>query len=258
MGMSSRGALKRDIGACGGVPGAEDRGHGMRESGGEVMRFKNRTQAGQWLADLVIRSGVPAGPGVVVGLPRGGLPVALEVSRRLNWPLDVVVARKIGAPDQPELGIGAITASGKRILNEEALRWCLLPPGYLLHESERQRKRAEDLERQLRTVLSPISLAGKPVILVDDGIATGMTVRAALRDIQARGATERIVASPVIPHETRDVLAREADTVLALQTPRPFQAVGWFYDDFAQVSDEEAVRILANSQVPPAPERGGT
>ncbi|MEB3186477.1 MAG: phosphoribosyltransferase family protein [bacterium] len=221
------------------------------------MRFKNRTQAGQGLAELLVRSGLPAGPGVVVGLPRGGLPVALEVSRRLGWPLDIVVARKIGAPEQPELGIGAITASGKRVLNEEALRWCLLPPGYLLHESERQRRRAQDLERQLRTALPPVSLEGKPVILVDDGIATGMTVRAALIDVLARGASERIVASPVIPPETRDMLAREADRVLALQIPRPFQAVGWFYDDFSQVSDEEAVRILASIQVPPAPERGG-
>jgi predicted phosphoribosyltransferase len=220
------------------------------------MRFRNRTHAGQLLADRLDREGYASENGVVVGLPRGGLPVAIEVARRLGWPLDIVVARKIGAPEQPELGIGAITARGKQVLNEEALRWCLLPPGYLAQESSRQRKRAEELEQRFRSVLPAMSLDGRTVMLVDDGVATGMTMRAALLDVLAQGARQRIVASPVIPTETRDLLEHEADRVVALEVPRPFQAVGWFYDDFSQVTDDEAMRILEARFVPPATERG--
>lgn len=208
------------------------------------MIFKDREKAGQLLAErLLAYRGMSV---VVLALPRGGLPVARPIADALGAPLDVMVARKIGALDNPEFAIGAVTARGHRVLNEEALRMVLLPPGYLEQETERQAKLAAERETLLRGVRTAVPLEGKTVILVDDGIATGMTVEAALVDVRAANPAKIVVAAPVIGPEAFRMLSREAE-VVTLEVPAFFYAIGQFYADFSQVSDEEAKEILAAS-----------
>lgn len=210
--------------------------------------FSDREEAGEALArQLEAIEALRARPAVVLALPRGGVPVARPVARRLGAPLDVLVARKIGMPDQLELAIGAVTARGIRVLNDELLRHVLLPPGYLHAETERQRAIAAERERVLRQSRPEIPLEGRIAILVDDGIATGMTMRAAIADVRARGPASVVVAAPVVAPRTRDELSRLADRVVALEAPEGFWAVGQFYGDFGQVSDLDVIRQLAGT-----------
>lgn len=212
------------------------------------MRFRDRKEAGELLAERLFQY---AGPDtVVLGLPRGGVPVARVVADRLNAPLDVLVSRKIGAPGNPEFAIGAITARGVRVLNESALRHLYLPPGYLEQEAHEQRRVAERRDQDLRGVHPAIPLSGKVVILVDDGIATGMTVRAALADVCEQQPAKVVLAAPVIAGDTLQALAGMADAVETVLVPEVFYAVGQFYDRFAQVEDEEVRAILAAARGP--------
>lgn len=217
------------------------------------MRFRDRTEAGELLARRLSRY---AGPDtVVLGLPRGGVPVARAVARALDAPLDVLVSRKIGAPGNPEYAIGAITSRGVRVLNESALRHLYLPPGYLDQEAMEQRRVAENRERDLRGVQPAVPLAGKVVIIVDDGIATGMTARAALCDVREQQPATVILAAPVIASDTAQTLSGLADAVETVHVPDVFFAVGQFYDRFDQVEDETVRDILAaeRSSSPGAP-----
>jgi predicted phosphoribosyltransferase len=170
---------------------------------------------------------------------------ARPVAERLGATLDVLVARKLGAPDQPEFAIGAVTARGTRVLNDAVLRRMFLPPGYLEAETRRQRQLAESRERDLRGLRPAVSLRGRTVILVDDGIATGMTMRAAIADVRDQGPERLVVAAPVVAPDTYFELQGLADAVVAVEVPRDFMAVGQFYAEFEQVSDEAVRQLLA-------------
>lgn len=213
------------------------------------MRWKNRDQAGRQLAAKL--SEYRGADVVVLGLPRGGVAVAVPVAEALGAPLDVLVARKIGAPGQPEFGIGAITSRGVQVLNDAVVRHMFLPPGYMALEGERQRQVALDRERRFHGDREALPLAGKTAIIVDDGIATGMTVMAAIADLRARPPAsqprEIVVAAPVIAPDTEVRLLERADRVVALAVPDDFMAVGQYYDDFRQVEDEEVKAMLADA-----------
>lgn len=207
------------------------------------MVFPDREQAGKLLAER-LKEFQAVNP-EVLALPRGGLPIGRQVADTLGAPLGVVVARKIGAPGNEEFAIGAVTARGHRVLNEHALRHLMMPPGYLERVTEAQRRVAEEREARYRGVKMPLDLRGRTVILVDDGIATGMTMRAAIADVRAQEPAQVVVAAPVMPADTYEEMSRLADRIVALEVPEEFYAVGQFYADFTQVSDEEAEALLA-------------
>ncbi len=205
--------------------------------------FADREEAGDILAERVAALALPRP--VVLGLPRGGVPVAARVAARLGAPLDVLVARKIGAPRQPELGLGAIAEGGEPVFDSGLLDLLGLRPEDLAETVARER---EELVRRVRSYRGdrPLpDLTGADVILVDDGLATGGTARAALRVLRAAGPRRLVLAVPVAPPETAAALSREADDVVVVHTPRNFRAVGRWYDDFPQLSDREVVRLLA-------------
>jgi putative phosphoribosyl transferase len=183
---------------------------------------------------------------VVLGIPRGGVLVAAEVSRGLGLPLDVVVPRKIGAPFNPELGIGAI-APGVRVLDETMIRRLDVDPDYLEREIEAQEREIDRRSEAYRRGRPPVALRGRAVLVVDDGVATGGTAVAALRWARAQEAREVILAVPVAPASGLRRLRLEADRVVALETPEPFYAVGEWYRRFGQASDEDVVAALERS-----------
>ncbi|MBX6326141.1 MAG: phosphoribosyltransferase, partial [Chthoniobacterales bacterium] len=184
---------------------------------------------------------------IVLGLPRGGVPVAYEVAKRLHAPLDVFLVRKLGVPGFEELAAGAIASGGVRVLNEDVLR--ALPDAEQTIESITARETAE-LERReqhYREGRPAPMLHDRVVILVDDGLATGATMRAAVKALRQRGAAKIVVAVPVGPPDTCREMAQEADEVVCLSTPVFFQAVGQYYEDFSQISDDEVRELLARA-----------
>jgi putative phosphoribosyl transferase len=204
--------------------------------------FRDREQAGEMLADALV--GRVQGRVTVLGIPRGGVIVAVPVARALGAALDVVVPRKLGAPDNPELGIGAV-APGVRVVDERLVRALLVPPDYLDREAARQEAEISRRLRAYRGDRPPPDLAGRTVILVDDGIATGVTARASLRWARRAGAMRLILAAPVGPQGIEASLAGDVDECVVLQTPSRFGAVGEWYERFAQVSDDEVRAALA-------------
>ncbi len=184
---------------------------------------------------------------VVLALPRGGLPVAREVADRFGWPLDVLVARKIGAPNHEEFAIGAVTARGTRVLNEEVLRGVMLPPGYLEAVSDDQTLLAKEREAMLRGARPAEPLEGRVVILVDDGVATGMTLEAAIADVRHQEPARLVVAAPVIAPRAFEALQYQVGDVVAVTVPSLFFAVGQFYADFTQVTDAQAKAYLLHA-----------
>lgn len=206
------------------------------------MIFQDRKAAGQLLAEKLRKY---QGKGAVVfGLPKGGLFVARPISDALGLPLDLVVARKIGAPGNAEFAIGAVTARGIRVLNERVLCQMILPPGFLEEAVERERMAAETREAKLRGDRGSIVLSGKTVILVDDGIATGMTVRAAIADLRERRPRSIVVAVPVVGPSTFEELQDFAEDVVTLHLPDAMHAVSLFYRHFPPLTDEEAAEVL--------------
>jgi predicted phosphoribosyltransferase len=210
------------------------------------MTFTDRADAGRRLAarlepyrrDRNDQSEVP----VVIGLPRGGVVVAAEVARLLEAPLDVVVVRKLGAPDYPEFAIGAI-ARGETVLNEE-IDPASLPPGYLDRVIAAETRELERRERLYRGGRAAVPVAGCTVLVVDDGLATGATAAAAVRALRRAGARRIVVAVPVAAPDSAERLARLADEVVCLFTPADFRAVSLWYRSFGQTSDEEVVELL--------------
>ena len=219
--------------------------------------FKNRQQAGQLLAEEVARYGY-ADP-VVLGLPRGGVPVAAEVAAKLKAPLDVILVRKIGAPMQPELAIGAVVDGGtpEIVRNEELIRALGLTEDDFREEAQRQLEIIE-ARRKLWVAGRPrIPVKDKTAIIVDDGIATGATVRASLHALKRQRPKRTVVATPVAPLQAVEALRGEADEVICLEIPAFFGAISVFYLDFSQVSDAEVSRLLESSRAESVPEKGG-
>jgi putative phosphoribosyl transferase len=206
------------------------------------MPFRDRREAGRRLAERL--SGLRASSPLVLGLPRGGVPVAFEVAQALGAPLDVLVVRKLGVPFQPELGMGAVGEDGVRVLNPDVLRQAGVTETQLAEVEARERAQVEDRAVRLRRGRPAIPLEGRTVVIVDDGLATGGTARAAVHVARARGADRVILAVPVAPPETVAALRRDADDVVAVETPEPFFAIGGWYADFSPTSDQEVVELL--------------
>ena len=185
---------------------------------------------------------------IVLAIPRGGVVVGFEVAHALNISLDLIIPRKIRAPDNPELAIGALTEDGTVILDDELVKYLQVSEEYVREESERQRL---EIERRLKLYRGDApypSLKNREVVIVDDGIATGSTMKAAVASVRMRGAKTILVAAPVGPFSSIEELKREADNVICLYTPEPFYAIGQFYEDFTQTSDEEVRRLLMLSR----------
>lgn len=210
--------------------------------------FRNRRDAGRRLAARLehLRSEHP----IVLGLPRGGVPVAAEVARALGAPLDVIVVRKLGVPFQPELGMGAIGEDGARVLNDDVMRLARVGPHDIAEVEARERAEVERRARQFRGDRPMLNLEHRTVIVVDDGLATGGTARAALQVARAHKAGRVILAVPVAPPDTVREMAAHADEVVCLETPTAFFGVGQWYDDFTQTSDKEVIALLAESAAP--------
>jgi putative phosphoribosyl transferase len=204
--------------------------------------FRDRLDAGRRLAPLLahLRDAHP----VVVGLPRGGVPVAAEVAKVLEAPLDVIVVRKLGVPFQPELGMGAIGEDGIKVVNDEVVRMAGVSERQLATVEARERVELERRAQTFRAGRPRIPLAGRTVIVVDDGIATGSTARAACQVARAEGATRVVLAVPGAPADWTQRLAGEADELICVVTPDPFWAVGQLYRDFTQTTDREVVDCL--------------
>ncbi len=208
--------------------------------------FRNRKQAGQLLAEEVAQHAF-SDP-IVLGLPRGGVPVAAEVAAKINAPLDVILVRKIGAPMQRELAVGAVVdgSAPEIVRNEDLIREIGLTEDEFQQETKRQLEIIEERRKLWVAGRPPIPVKDKTAIIVDDGIATGATVRASLHALKRQGPQRTVVATPVAPPQTIEALRREADDVICLEAPEYLGAIGFFYAEFSQVSDAEVSRILAS------------
>jgi predicted phosphoribosyltransferase len=182
---------------------------------------------------------------IILAIPRGGVVVGFEVAHALSAPLDVIIPRKIGSPGNPELAIGAMTEDGTIILDDKLVKYLQVSKDYIREESERQRLEIERRLRLYRGDASYPSLTNREVIIVDDGVATGSTMKAALASVRRRGAKIVVIAVPVGPSSTIQELKNDADDVVCLHTPEPFYAIGQFYQDFSQTSDEEVAALLS-------------
>lgn len=218
----------------------------------EQRAFDDRRAAGRALAAR-LRPYAERSDVVVLALPRGGVPVAFEVAEALGAPLDVFLVRKLGTPGHRELAMGAIASGGVRVLNDDVVRWYGITPSdidEIAREEQRELARREAAYREDR---EPAPVEGRVVILIDDGLATGSTMRAAVKAIRQRNPARIVVAVPVGARESCDELAAIADEVVCLRTPEPFSAVGAWYLDFAQTSDEEVRRLLQTHGQPATP-----
>ncbi|TXK35267.1 phosphoribosyltransferase [Nonomuraea sp. C10] len=208
--------------------------------------FVDRHDAGVRLAERV-REAVSDENVVVVGLPRGGVPVAFEVARALGAPLDVIVVRKLGVPFQPELGFGAIGEGGVQVINAGVVQMAHLTRGEMAGVTEDEQAEVMRRASRFRRDRAPVDLAGRTVVVVDDGIATGGTARAACQVARAHGAGRVILAVPVGPPETIESLRADADEVICLETPADLFAIGFWYRDFTQTTDDEVIELLGRS-----------
>ena len=210
------------------------------------MRFADRADAGRRLAQALAR--YRDRDPIVLALPRGGLPLAAEIAEALAAPLDVVLARKIGVPGQPELAMGALAEGDDApivVRNEAVIRACGIDEQAFAAATERARAELDDARRRLIGGRRRAAFAGRAAILVDDGVATGATALAALRSIRRRGAQTLILAAPVASPEALATLRSEVDDLVCLAAPAHFAAVSAFYDVFPQVEDEQAIAVLA-------------
>jgi putative phosphoribosyl transferase len=207
------------------------------------VRFADRVDAGRQLATALEH--LRGDDVIVLGLPRGGVPVAAEIATALDAPLDVIVVRKLGTPGHEELGMGAIGEGGVRVLNDDIVSSVGASDAQLAAVEEAERTELDRRAARFRGDRPRLDLAGKTAIVVDDGIATGSTAIAALQVARAQGAQRTVLATPVAPHGIERRVAEYADDFVALDTPRWFSAVGQFYDDFDQTSDAEVISCLA-------------
>lgn len=208
--------------------------------------FKDRSEAGKELAKrLDAYSGKK--DTIVLALPRGGVPVAYEVARALHLPMDIIIVRKLGVPGNRELAMGAIASGGIRIINYDIVRLLNISQFAIDAVSQEEQEELERREKSYRGGWPPLDLDGRTVILVDDGIATGATIRAAVEALKRRGARRIVVAVPTASTDACNVLRDEVDDLICLTTPDPFIAVGRWYEDFSQTSDEEVSNLLAKA-----------
>ena len=212
------------------------------------MPFLDRVDAGRRLAGQLRH--LRGQDVVVLGLPRGGVPVALQVALELDAPLDVIVVRKLGVPFQSELGMGAIGEDGVRIINEDVVRIAGVSVHELDQVEQRERVELERRARRFRTGRPRVALAGRTAVVVDDGIATGSTARAACEVARAQGAARVVLAVPVAPPGWTERIKGAADELICLETPAPFYAIGQFYADFSQTSDQEVTACLKGAGAP--------
>ncbi len=211
----------------------------------ETSIFQDRRDAGCRLAKRLLhyRDENP----VVLALPRGGVPVGAEISRALDAPLDIIVARKLGAPGQPELAIGAIAPGGVRLINERLVRRLGIPEDWIEQTAEKELAEVQRRMRRFRKDRPASQVIDRSVILVDDGIATGMTARAAIQAIHTEEPRRIILAVPVCEKETAEKLSQEIDELVCLEIPADLWAIGLWYRDFHQVPDEEVIDLLQKS-----------
>ena len=205
--------------------------------------FSNRAEAGRLLAEKLEKY-ASLDDVIVLGLPRGGVPVAYEVAKRLRAPLDVFIVRKLGVPGFEELAAGAIASGGVRVLNQDVVRAIPYASEAIEAVTAKETAELERREHLCREGRAAPELRGKIVILVDDGLATGATMRAAIKALRQTGAAKIVVAVPVGPPDTCQEIAREADEAICLSTPPFFQAVGQYYENFSQTSDEDVRELL--------------
>jgi putative phosphoribosyl transferase len=208
------------------------------------MMFADRSEAGRLLADRV--AALSLGHAIVLALPRGGVPVGAEIARRLGVPLDVAHVRKIGAPGQPELAIGAIADGDdpEVVVNGALVRELGLSEDFVAAQAAREQATIAQRRSSYARLRPPIEPQGRAVVVVDDGVATGMTMRAALRHVKRRGPSRLVAAVPVASRDALSLLRAEADAVVCLASPRRFGAVGAFYRSFTQVTDQEVTELL--------------
>jgi predicted phosphoribosyltransferase len=211
-----------------------------------TRRFRDRTEAGRLLAEkLAVYANHPNV--IVLALPRGGVPVAYEVARALGAPLDVFLVRKLGIPGYEELAMGAIASGGVRVLNDQVVGGLRIPDYIVDEVAASEQKELIRRERLYRGDRPPPDVRGRTVILVDDGLATGATMLAAIKALRQQQPARIVVAVPTAAPETCEQLKKEADDVICAITPEPFHAVGLWYDDFSQTTDEEVRDLLARS-----------
>ena len=210
-------------------------------------RFRNRTEAGRRLADAL--GGYAGAPDVLVlALPRGGVTVGAEVARRLHAPLDAILVRKLGVPGHEELAMGAIASGGVRILSDEIIGALGISDREIAAIAAAEQDELDRRERAYRGARAPTPVEGRTVILVDDGLATGSTMRAAAAAIRSQGPRRLVVAVPVAPAATCRELRGEVDEVICASTPEPFHSVGEWYEDFSPTSDDEVRRLLGAAE----------
>lgn len=208
------------------------------------MTYRDRTEAGRLLAAELERLIDDEASVLVLGVARGGMPVAAEVAAAFGAELDVAVARKVGAPGNPEFAIGAVASDGDVVLNREAIRAFSIPDSYVKRASEEARAEVDRRVRAYRGGREAPRIAGRTVIVVDDGVATGSTLIAVLRSVRAAGASRLVCAVPVGPPDTVAALGAEADVVVCPLQPAAFRAVGLWYEDFSQLDDEDVISAL--------------
>jgi len=208
--------------------------------------LSDRREAGRLLAEKLMGY-AGRGDTIVLGLPRGGVVVAFEVAKALDVPLDIFLVRKLGAPGQEELAVGAIASGGVRVMNQDVVDALGLSQAQIEAIAAREQVELERRERAYRGELLPPDLAGKTLIVVDDGLATGASMRTALRSLRSHSPARIVLAVPTAPRSTYAALEREVDEAVCLMTPEPFYAIGQWYADFSQTSDQEVVKLLSEA-----------
>ncbi len=217
----------------------------MTHDHGFEVPFADRDAAGAALARVLVdHPELTAGDPVVVALPRGGVPVAAPVARSLGAPLDVIIVRKLGVPGRPELAMGAIGEGGVRVLEPDVIAAWHITTAQLATVQEREERELARRAELLRAGRAGVPIRGRRVVLVDDGVATGSSARAAIAVARAAGAASVVLATPVAPPTTAAEMARLADAVVSVVTPSPFAAIGQWYRDFSPTTDADVVRIL--------------